>query len=315
MKPVMIAHSEPNPLRALLERRFPGAPIHYAATPEELVRTLEDHDPEVVLSIKQDSFPAPTHRPVVEHPSVRWVQVGGSGYEHFQPWDDTRLSVTNCAGVLAAYLAETVTGAILTLNGHFLRYAGQQRERLWRRIPFTPLAGQTLLVIGIGKIGGIVARNAKALGMRVIATRRSGRPHSAADEIHPAEALPALLGRADFVSLHVRLSDQTRHLINRDSLAAMKPGAFLLNSSRGAVVDESALVEAVESGRLAGAYLDVFESEPLPEASPLWRLPNVLVTPHTADNIDGWELEFAAFFADNLERWLAGRPLVNLVTP
>lgn len=315
MKPVMIAHSEPDALRSLFGHRFPGAPIHYAATPEELVRTLEDYDPEVVLSIKQDSFPASTHRPVVEHPSVRWVQIGGSGYEHLQPWDDARLTVTNCAGVLAAYLAETVTGAILTLNGHFLRYADQQRDRLWRRFPFNPLSGQTLLVVGLGEIGGIVAGNAKALGMRVIATRRSDRPHPAADEIHPAEALPALLGRADFVSLHVRLNDETRHLINRDSLAAMKPGSFLLNSSRGSVVDESALVDAIERGHLAGAYLDVFESEPLPEASPLWGLPNVLITPHTADNIDGWELKFAAFFADNLERWLAGEPLVNLVSP
>ena len=131
MKPVMIAHSQPEQLRDLLAARFPGAPIHYAATPDQLLETLRAQDPEVVFSIKQDSFPAPAHRPIVEHPSVRWVQVGGSGYEHLQPWDGDRLTVTNCAGVLAPYLAETVIGAILALNGHFLRYAAQQRARRW----------------------------------------------------------------------------------------------------------------------------------------------------------------------------------------
>ena len=315
MKPVMIAHSEPEQLRGLLQDRFPGAPLHFAANPEELRRTLADVDPEVVFSIKQDSFPAPTHRPIVEHPSVRWIQVGGSGYEHLQPWDGDRITVTNCAGVLAAYLAETVTAAILSLNSHFVRYAAQQRDRLWQRIAFQPLAGQTLLVVGLGAIGGRVAGHAKALGMRVIATRQSGRPHPDADEIHPPEALPALLGRADFVSLHLRLTEATRHLIDREALTAMKPGAFLLNSARGPVIDETALIQAIESGHLGGAYLDVFETEPLPAESPLWGLPNVLITPHTADNIEGWETKFASFFADNLDRWLAGEPLANLVSP
>ena len=313
MKPVMIAHSEPEQLRDLLATRFPGAPLCYAATPEQLLEILSAQDPEVVFSIKQDSFPAPTHRPIVEHPSVRWVQVGGSGYEHLQPWDGGRLTVTNCAGVLAPYLAETVIGAILALNRHFFRYAAQQRIRRWARIAFRPLAGQTLLVVGLGAIGALVAEKAKALGMMVIATRRSERPHPAVEEIHPPEALPDLLGRADFVSLHVRLTDETRHLIGRAALAAMKPGAFLLNSARGAVVETAALVEAIESGHLAGAYLDVFEAEPLPAESPLWDLPNVLVSPHTADNIAGWERTFAAFFADNLDRWQAGQPLVNQV--
>ena len=113
------------------------------------------------------------------------------------------------------------------------------------------------------------------------------------------------------MSLHVRLNPATRGMLARDELAAMKPGAYLVNTSRGPVVDEAALIEALHSGRLGGAYLDVFETEPLPAESPLWTMPNVLITPHSSDNIHGWPRRFAELFADNLERWRSGEPLLN----
>ena len=160
-----------------------------------------------------------------------------------------------------------------------------------------------------------MARNAKALGMRVLATRGTPAPHPAADEMHGPDALHALLPRADFVSLHVRLNPATRGMLSREGLAAMKPGAYLVNTSCGPVVDEAALVDALHSGHLAGAYLDVFETEPLPAESPLWTMPNVLITPHASDNVHGWPRRFAALFADNIERWRAGEPLLNPVTP
>ena len=142
--------------------------------------------------------------------------------------------------------------------------------------------------------------------MRVVAVRGRPAPHPAADEMHGPDALETLLPEADFVSLHVRLNAATHGLLSRAAIAAMKPGAVLVNTSRGAVVDESALIEALRSGHLGGAYLDVFETEPLPTGSPLWSLPNVLVTPHASDNVVGWPRRFAELFADNLDRWCGG---------
>lgn len=313
--PVLIIHNRPDDFRTALEDSFPDLRFVYATCPDEVRPALEANDPEIVFSIKQSIFPAESHRPALDWPSVRWVQVGGSGYEHFIPWDVSRLTVTNCVGVLAPFLAETVIGALLALNTGLLRYAGQQRNRVWRPIPFRPLAGQTLLVVGLGSIGGLVARNAKALGMHVIGIRRSGGENPWADEILPPESLTEVIGRADAVSIHVRVTPETVDLVNRDLLAAVKPGALLLNTSRGAVVDEAALAEALTEGRLGGAYLDVFKEEPLPGDSPLWDLPNLLISPHASDNVFDWSARFAGFFSRNLKRYLAGEPLLNVVQP
>jgi len=231
------------------------------------------------------------------------------------PWDHERVTVTNGLGILAPFLAETTMTAMLMLNGNFLRYARQQRDHAWVPIPFTPLQGQTLLVIGLGMIGAQVAASAKALGMRVLATRRTPAPDPSVDDVRGDDALGELIGQADFVSLHVRLSDQTRSMINGDLLAAMKPGGFLINTSRGPVVDEAALTAALQCGHLGGAYLDVFEKEPLPSDSPLWDMPNVIITPHAADNVHDWVARFTHMFADNLERWNSGQDMGNIVTP
>ena len=315
MGPVAILHDTPEDCRDLLEARFPALDFRYATSGEEVLPVLEESDPEAVLSIKHPGFPGPTHRPSVLHPSVRWVHVGGSGYDHMTPWDPERVTLTNSTGVLSPYLAETVIGAILALNGGFLHYVARQRERRWQPRPFVPLGEQTLLVVGPGAIGGRVATRAKALGMHVLAVRRSGVPPPGVDELFGPGDLHAALGRADYVSLHVRANDETRHLIGAEALAAMKHGAVLINTARGLVVDESALVEALARGHLGGAYLDVFETEPLPGSSPLWDMENVLLTPHAGDNVHGWPRKFVRLFADNLERWLAGEALVNVVRP
>ena len=315
MRPVLIAHDAPDDFRDLLATRFPDAAFVYATTGQGVIEALAQHDPEIAFSIKHPGFPDAAHTPIPEHPSVRWIQVGGSGFDHLLPWDTSRITVTNGAGVLAPFLAESVTGGMLALGCGFLNYARQQRERRWNPVAFTPLRGRTLLVVGIGKIGECVARNAKALGMRVLAIRGRPAPHPAADEVHGPDALHALLPEADFVSLHVRLNPRTRGMLSRTALAAMKPDAYLINTSRGPVVDEAALIDALRSGRLAGAYLDVFETEPLPDESPLWTMPNVLVTPHASDNVHGWPRRFATLFADNLDRWRTGEPLLNVVTP
>ena len=315
MPPVLIAHNEPADFQDLLARRFPDVEFVHATTAQGIVDALARHGPEIVFSIKHPGFPGAAHAPIPAHPSVRWIQVGGSGFDHLAPWDAERVTVTNGTGVLAPFLAESVTGAMLALGCGFLGYLEHQRARRWKPMPFTPLRDRTLLVVGFGAIGQCVARNARALGMRVLAIRGTPAPHPAADEVHGPDALETLLSAADFVSLHVRLNSETRGLLSREALEAMKPGAYLVNTSRGPVVDQEALVDLLRSDHLAGAYLDVFETEPLPAESPLWGMPNVLITPHASDNIHGWPRRFAELFADNLERWRAGEPLLNVVEP
>lgn len=315
VRSVLVLHATPEDFRDRLDSRFAAVEFDYATAPEEVGPGLDRAKPDAVLSLAQVAFRGDAHRPALLHPTVAWFHVGGSGYDHILPFDQARAVVTNSAGVLAPFLAETVIGAMLALNGKFLNYIDQARRKEWRAHPFRPLRDQTLLIVGLGAIGGCVAANAKALGMRVLATRRRQEPHPAVDALHPPEALGEILGEADFVSLHLRSDASTRRTIDAPMLAAMKPGAILINTSRGPIVDEAALVETLKSGRLGGAYLDVFETEPLPPESPLWSMPNVLLTPHSSDSVADWAARFANHFGDNLERWNSGGPLLNVVKP
>ena len=313
--PIVVLHDAPELYLDLLRARFADLAFETCTSEPEIREALARLRPEVAFSVKCPGLDHGVHRLLLDCPSLRWIQVGGAGVDHLGPWDPARVTVTNCAGVLSRFQAETVTGAILMLNFGFPRYLRQQAERIWRQQPWGPLSEKTLLVVGLGNIGAKVAANAKALGMTVVGLRRSAAAIPQVDEMLPLEALHEGLARADFVTLHVPLTAETRHLIDADALAAMQPGAFLINTARGPVVDEAALIAALQSGGLAGAYLDVFEVEPLPPASPLWSLESVVISPHFADAAAGWERRFAAFFADNLMRWLAGQPLEKPVAP
>lgn len=312
-KKVLIVWDRPDDFRDLLSRRFPCVNFEYAASVETVHAALERMNPEIVFSIKHERFPIECHRLAAAGPGVSWVQIGGSGYEHLSGVDLSRVVLTNAAGVLAPYLAETVTGAMLAWNGNLFRYRDQQRERLWRQIPFSPLRDKTLLVVGLGAIGNCVAANAKSLGMRVLGANRSVRSDLRVDALYALDALEEALPEADYVSVHLRLTEDTLHFVNRPLFQAMKPGAFFINTSRGAVVDNQALVESLRARRLSGAYLDVFEEEPLPPGHPFWNMDKVLVTPHAADSVVDWPRRFARLFADNLDRWIAGEPLLNRV--
>lgn len=315
IRTVLVIHKDSEEVRPLIDPRSGDIAIHYLSDLEQIDQTLDEVKPEAVLSISQPTFHGRGHHTAINYPTVRWFHVAGSGYEYIVPWEHERVTVTNGLGVLAPFLAETTLTAMLMLNGNFLHYGRQQRDHVWQQIYFTPLQGQTLLIVGLGKIGSLVAAKAKALGMRVVATRRSPAPDPSVDEVHGDAALGDLIGQADFVSLHVRLSDQTRGMINGEMLAAMKPGSFLINTSRGPVVDEEALSKSLQNGHLGGAYLDVFEKEPLSPDSPLWDMPNVIMTPHAADNVQDWPVRLAGFFMDNLERWNAGEDMLNVVQP
>ncbi|MEO0620261.1 MAG: D-2-hydroxyacid dehydrogenase [Pseudomonadota bacterium] len=307
-------HHQPDDIRGVVEARFPDVTVGYASTVEAIGAQLDALKPEAVFSIQDARLPGKYHHQAVTAPSVQWVQVGGSGYEQMQPYDPEKIVLTNSAGILARHLAQTVTGAMIALNGNFFRYRAQQHAHTWAPIRFRPLVGQTLLVVGLGQIGDWVAKNAKALGMTVHAVRRRQEPVAHVDKLFAPEQLHAALGDADVVSLHVRANDDTRHMFSDAAFAAMKPGSFFLNTARGMVCDTAALIAALDRGHVAGAYLDVFEEEPLPATHALWDRDDVFIMPHSSDHIVGWETAFTEFFADNLERWCAGAPLVNTIT-
>jgi phosphoglycerate dehydrogenase-like enzyme len=205
---------------------------------------------------------------------------------------------------------------MLMLSRGFPRWLDAQRRAAWEphaeaEIP-GDLRGQTLLVFGLGAIGNEIARLARALGLHVIGVRRSpATAEDAVDALHPPARLRDLLPCADWLALACALTDETRGVIDAEALALLPRGARVLNVSRGGVVDEPALIDALRDGRLAGAYLDVTAEEPLPPASPLWTLPNVIVTPHNASVSRGNEARQSALFLQNLVRYGRGQPLLN----
>jgi phosphoglycerate dehydrogenase-like enzyme len=179
----------------------------------------------------------------------------------------------------------------------------------------TPLAGKTVLIVGLGQTGQAVAARARAFGMHVIGTRARPAPMENLDEVHAAADLPGLWERADLVVVSVPLLDSTRGLVDEGAFTAMKDSAILIDVSRGGVVDTDAFVEAMRRGAIAGAARDVFETEPLPPDSPVWELENVIVSPHCSAVYDGWNMAAFEMFMDNLERWQRGAPLRNVVDP
>ncbi len=312
---VLVLHSAPEEVLPVLAAGCPGARLHAADRPAAVAPALERVRPAVVFSIKHSGFPGPAHRLAVAAPSVRWLHVGGSGTDHLGTWDARRLAVTSSAGVLAPALAEMALGALFSLALGLGRFQDDQRAARWAPRRFRPLAGRTLLVVGLGHTGRELALRARALGMTVVATRRCPAPHPAAHEVHPPEALADLLPRADVLSLHVPLVPATRGLIGAAELARLPPGALVLNSARGPVLDRAALVAALDRGHLAGAWLDVFDTEPLPAADPLWHHPRLLLTPHCADQCADFPARFAARFCALWPRFRAGAGLPALVPP
>ena len=205
--------------------------------------------------------------------------------------------------------------ALLALSFGLPRFLRQQQDACWQKNPWRPLTGRTLVILGTGAVGSEVARLARAFGVRTIGLNRTVAPLPHFDAVLPLTELLPSLAEADIVSLHLGLAQETRHIIDGKALRALPAGSLLVNTGRGGLVDEAALVAALRAGRLSGAYLDVFETEPLPPDSPLWGLDNLILTPHCADAVADWESRLADFFLDNLERRLTGRPLLNIVAP
>lgn len=253
-------------------------------------------------------------------PKLRWLHVFNTGTDNpvFARFLERGVMLTNSPGSNAVPIAQSAITGMLMLAREFLRFGEAQRAREW--LPLgelerpRDLGDQTLVVVGVGTIGAEIARLARAIGLHVIGVRRSpAAPGDPVDECVTPDRLAEVLPRADWLALACPLTDATRGLIDEAALSLLPDGARVLNVARGEVIDEPALIRALQSGRLAGAYLDVFEVEPLPDASPLWSLPNVILTPHASTISAGSGARQAEMFLDNLARYARKEPLQNPV--
>jgi phosphoglycerate dehydrogenase-like enzyme len=265
----------------------------------------------------------PLEEIVAAMPDLRWLHSTGAGLDDVVAADISgrEIWVTNAAGAYAPAMAEFALAAMVFLARGFGRWVDAQRSATWlERTDSTgsTLHGKLVGIIGYGSVGRHLAGACKALGMTVWATRRTPGFASSEplDRLLASESLPEMLAVSDFVIVAASLNTTTRAIFNTETLAAVKPGAFLVNVARGGLVDQAALVGALQSGRLSGAVLDVTDPEPLPSDNPLWRLPNVIITPHVSgDTEDGWNRSIE-LFCTNLGLFAAGSPasMGNLVS-
>jgi phosphoglycerate dehydrogenase-like enzyme len=249
---------------------------------------------------------------------VRWVHSLAAGVDKvlFPAFVNSAIPLTNSRGVFSRALGEFALGAVLFFAKDFRRMVTSQEAGRWDPFDVEEIYGRTLGIVGYGDIGRAVAERARGLGMKILASRRRpelSRGDPLLDEVYSAADRHELLTRSDYVVVVAPLTPDTRGLVGGPEIGAMKKTAVLINIGRGAVVDETALVQALEARRIRGAALDVFESEPLPLGHPLYRLDNVLLSPHCADHTPGWLEGAVQFFLQNVERFRRGETLLNVV--
>ncbi|GAB3445978.1 D-2-hydroxyacid dehydrogenase [Streptomonospora sediminis] len=254
--------------------------------------------------------------------SLRWVHAATAGVDNlmFDGLVRSGAAVTNSRGVFDQPIAEYVLGLVTAFAKDLPTTVDLQRRREWRHRETERVGGRHALVIGTGPIGRAIARQLRAAGMSVEGAGRTARPEDPdfgtvveASLDTAAPGLAAALPRADYVVLAAPLTAATRELAGSAFLARMRDTARLINVGRGQLVDEDALVRALQAGELAGAALDVAQTEPLPGSSPLWDLPGVIVSPHMSGDVVGWRDELVDLFTDNLDRFLNDGPLLNVV--
>lgn len=311
----LLVHSDRSELfLERVRREFPTIEVFVCNSYSGVKDSLRYAQPQIVLSHKFESACYPGEI-IASAESVRWIHCGGTGFDHFEPWDPLRLTITNSPGLAAKAMSEYVLCAIYALNLRLPLFLRQQFRHEWARGSIRQSEGGTVAVIGLGRIGRAICARARAAGLKVLGVRLGEGHVKETDRTYAAYDLHAALASADHVVLIVPLTSQTTKLIDSAAIRAMKPGATLVNLSRGGVVDEAALLAAIHTGQVGGAAMDVFRDEPLPPESPFWDLENVIVTPHTAGFVDGWESTVRDLFCDNLARWLNGLPLKEVVKP
>jgi len=258
---------------------------------------------------------------IMDAPNLRWFQQFGAGADWLLEYPEAverPFVLTNASGIHGIPISEHIFALLLTFARRLHEVFYAQQRHVWHVPPgetLFELEGKTMLLMGVGAIGERTAQLAQAFGMRVVGVRRDPTEDDVpgVDAMVGPESLDAFLPEADVVVLTVPLTKETEHMIDADALRRMKSTAFLINIGRGGTVDEASLIEALRTGEIAGAGLDVFETEPLPEDSPLWEMDNVLITPHYSGSTPHYVARFMDIFLDNLRRYQCGEPLRNVV--
>jgi len=298
-----------------LRRDFPHHTFLEAWDRETLRRVLVESDAAFAAFLDHDLVPSLTR--------LQWVQAPAAGVAHLLSAElaASAIVLTSARGLRARAIAEHVMLMALALARQLPLVMRRQSERVWALDEIETagtirtLNGRQMGIVGLGSIGSEVARLAAGFGMRVVATRKNAdrpRPEGVAEVLRP-ERLPDLMSASDVIVLSAALTAETRTLVNRDVLARVKQGAWLINIGRGQLVDDEALMDALRDGRLGGAALDVFRREPLPAENPYWDLPNVIVTPHLSGAMEDYWTPLVGLFAENLRRFEKGEPLINVV--
>jgi phosphoglycerate dehydrogenase-like enzyme len=288
-------------LREALTDALPAVEIRVGDDQSETLAALEDI--EVVVTQRFDA------EWINAAPRLRWIQALSAGVNWYDldAFEEAGIALTSVSGVHAVPAGEQVLGYLTYFEREFDRALAQKRQRHWERFFPGTLQGSTVCIVGLGAIGGRVAELCAALEMDVIGTKRD--PTTApetVDEAYPPAELDAMLERAEYMVLCCPLTEETRDLLDADALGALPDDAVVINVARGEVIDEDALVEALDADEIRGAALDVVRKEPLSENSPLWEREDVLVTPHVA----GWRPDYwercADIFAENYRRYVVG---------
>ncbi len=298
-------------LRAEIQRRAPGLRLLVSDDRAEIEAVLDR------IEVAARRLP---HDLLLQAENLHWYQQWGAGADWLARYPQAvamDFVLTNASGVHPIQITEHIFALLLAFARGLPRAVQSQAQREWDRAEggnIFELYGKTMLLVGVGAIGERTAEVAAAMGMRVLGIRRhASEPAPHVEAMYGPDRLLDLLPGADFVVLTVPLTAETRGMFGRREFQAMKPTTYIVNIGRGGTIDETALVEAINSGQIAGAGLDVFETEPLPADSPLWTTPNVIVTAHYAGRTPRYEERARAIFLDNLERYAAGQPLRNVV--
>lgn len=292
-----------------------GGPITCTTNEEELTASLTDADVLCAYSVPENL------RELAPH--LRWLQFPGAGVNSLRKTGmlepGNPIIITSATGIHATTITEYVFGSMLMFNWNWPQMVRLQDQHIWARsagwynLGRRELIDTTLGVVGVGSIGRRIAQIGHAFGMRTLGMRRSAseKHDPDIDAYFPRERLHELLSQSDYVVLAVPLTPDTEKLIGEAELRAMRQNAYLVNISRGRVVDEAALVRALREGWISGAGLDVTEEEPLPADSPLYTMPNVILTPHISGNSVYYGERLAKLFAENIRRFRAGKPMLN----
>lgn len=298
-------------IRQSLKERYPKIHWHYIRSLQELDTNMAQQV-EAVVTFGGDI----TEEAAAQLPSLRWIQILSAGVENlpFDALQARHIQVTNARGIHAIPMAEFAIGLMLQEVKQFTTlYEQQQRKEWYKKLSFGECFGKTLTVIGTGAIGTAIANLAKALGMHVIGVNRTGGARSEFDEIVQQDRAHLALEKSDFVVIVAPLTASTKHWFNDRMLSCMKPDSVLINLGRGELIVEEDLIHILKEEKIARAYLDVFQVEPLPADSPLWSLPNCVITPHVSALTPLYVDRSVVILEDNLKKYLQQEALVNTI--